>query len=214
MGVNRGAFLLLKHNPDQADVEATVGRLIVGARGGDVDAYATLYADHVYRLRGYARRLAVHEHAADDLVAEAFARTWEQLRAGGGPTTAFMGYLRATVLHLHLSHLRREDRLDWVEDIEGAAMANPDLAARIAETSPEHLVLAQLLNARMWEALATLPRRWQLVIVWVYIEDRPARDIAADLDLTPEALRALAYRARLGMRKALAALSDESWSAA
>ena len=156
----------------------------------------------------FRSRLALHEQAAEDLVAEAFARTWEQLRAGAGPTTAFMGYLRAVVLHLHLRQLRRDQRFHWVEDVEGAAMADPELAARIAEHSPEHLVLEQLFNARIKEALATLPGRWQRVLVMVYIEDRPYAQIADDLDLSVDATRQLARRARAGMREALAALSE------
>lgn len=200
---------MVEGQPDQVDVDASVGRLIVDARAGDADAFAALYALHVHRVRGYARRLAAHEHAAEDLVSEAFARTWEQLRAGRGPTTAFMGYLRAAVLNLHLGHLRREQRFDWVEDIEDSAMADPDLAARIAEHSPEHLVLEQLFNDRMKEALATLPQRWQLVLVLVYIENRPYPEIADQLNLTVVATRQLARRARVGMRAALAALARD-----
>lgn len=93
-------------------------------------------------------------------------------------------------------------------------MADPDLAARIAEQSPEHLVLEQLFNDRMKEALATLPHRWQLVIVLVYIENRPYPEIADQLNLSVVATRQLARRARLGMRTALAALSDDEWAVA
>lgn len=213
-GVVKRASPVADRDSDQVDYEASVGQLIVAARAGDVDAFAALYAGHVHRVRSYARRLAAHEQAADDLVAEAFARTWEQLRAGQGPTTAFMGYVRAAVLNLHLSHLRREQRLDWVEDIEDAAMANPELAARITEQSPEHLVIEQLFNDRMKEALATLPQRWQQVIVLVYIEDRPYPEIAEQLNLSVAATRQLARRARTGMRNALAARSDDEWAVA
>lgn len=194
--------------------DARVGQLVADARAGDVEAFGILYSEHVHRVQAYARRLASHEHAAQDLVSEAFVRTWQQLRAGNGPTTAFLAYVRAAVLNLHLSHLRHEQRLRWVEDIESAAMSNPALAARIVEQSPDHLVLEQLLNQQMKHALATLPERWQLVIVWVYIEDRPYREVAADLGLTVEAARQLARRARVGMRKALADGFDEDWAAA
>lgn len=205
---------MLERESDEADFEASVGQLVLDARAGDVSAYSALYAGHVYRLRGYARRLAAHDHAAEDLVAEAFAKTWEQLSAGRGPTTAFMGYLRATVLHLHLSQLRYEQRLTWVADIDDAAMANPELAAQIAETSPEDQMIERLFNDRMKEAMATLPQRWQLVLVAVYIEDRPYPEIAQELDLTVAATRQLAQRARQGMRAALAALADEDGAVA
>jgi RNA polymerase sigma factor (sigma-70 family) len=104
--------------------------------------------------------------------------------------------------------------LDWVEDVEDAAMANPELAARIAEQSPEQLVLEQLFNDRMKEALATLPQRWQQVIVLVYIENRPYPEIADQLNLSVAATRQLARRARIGMRNALAARSGDEWAVA
>lgn len=183
--------------------EPSVPQLIIEARSGDAGAFAQLYAGHVDQVRGYARRL-VPSGAVEDVVAEAFASTWEQLVAGRGPRFAFLAYLRATVMHHHLGQLRRDRLLTWVADIEDAAMANPQLAARIAEESPEHLVLEQLLNARMREALASLPERWQLIIVMVYVEDRPYAQIANQLDLSVGATRQLARRARVGMREALA----------
>lgn len=110
-------------------------------------------------------------------------------------------------MNLHLGRLRRDKHLTWVADIQDAAMANPELAARIAEESPEGQVLDKLLNARMREALATLPYRWQQVIVMAYIEGRPYREIASRLDLSVDASRQLARRARGGMRQSLADLA-------
>jgi RNA polymerase sigma factor (sigma-70 family) len=187
------------------DLAAVIER----ARDGDDTAFAELYARHVHTVRGYARRLADHEHAAEDLTAEAFTRTWEQLRAGAGPRTAFMAYVRAIVMNLHLRQLRRDARLSWVHDVEDAALADPERAARIAESSPEHLVLDRLLNDRIRHALATLPHHWQLVLVMVYVEGRPFKEVGAHLQLSAEASRQLAVRARRGMREALATSSSD-----
>lgn len=200
--------------PDQpssrgAERDSPVGQLILQCRAGDADAFTSLYHHHVGRIRAYARRLARHEQAADDLVAEAFARTWEQLRAGRGPDLAFMGYLRAVVLNLHLHHLRVDQGLEWISDIETAALANPDLAARVIEQSPEHLVLDQLFNSHLKQALASLPHRWQQALVMVYIENHPYAHVASQLGLSVEATRQLARRARLGMRHALATLIED-----
>jgi RNA polymerase sigma factor (sigma-70 family) len=201
------------HFPSAESGQTTsVEELVESARNGDSGAFAVLYADHVGQVRRYARRLVVHDRV-EDLVAEAFARTWEQLVAGGGPRVAFMGYLRAVVLHLHLTRLRADQNLRWVADIEDSAMADPELAARILEDSPEHLVLERLFNERMKEALATLPDRWQRVLVMVYIENLPYREVAEHLETTVGAARQLSRRARAGMRKALSELADEEAAA-
>jgi RNA polymerase sigma factor (sigma-70 family) len=207
-----------RQSAENADSVASVSpdsvpQLIRDSRAGDTEAFARLYAGHVGPLRGYARRLVLQEPAAEDLVAEAFARTWEQLRAGGGPTVAFMGYLRAVVLNGHLRQLRRDKGLMWVADLEEAGMACPGLATRLAEQSPEHLVLEQLLHTHLRHALATLPHRWQQVLVMVYVEARSYREVAAQLGLTVEATRQLSVRARGGARQALASLADEDRAA-
>lgn len=194
-------------------MSASVPQLIHASRAGDADAFAQLYAAHVGPLRSYARRLGVRDPAAEDLVAEAFARTWEQLRAGGGPTVAFMGYLRAVVLNVHLGQLRRDQRLIWVADLDDAGVANPRLAARIIEESPEQALLGQLLHTRLQHALGTLPHRWQQVLVMVYVEARPYREVAVQLGLTVEATRQLSRRARGGARQALATLDDQDCAA-
>lgn len=193
---------------DETFSSATVPELVAAARAGDQDAFAQLYGGHVAAVRRYARRLAAHDQGADDLVAEAFTRTWEQLRVGRGPQTAFMGYVRAAVLNLHLDQLRVAHRFSWVADIDSAAMANPELAEKIVAQSPEHLVLDQLLNEQLKRALATLPRRWSQVLVMVYIENHPYAHVAAHLGLSVTAARQLALRARAGMRAALAALAE------
>ena len=209
---------MVEHGSGRVWPEEWVGPLVARARAGDAEAFSVLYQRHRRGVRLYARRLAPHHHHADDLVAEAFTRTWAQLRAGRGPTSGFVAYVRATVLHLHLSYLRREQRISWVQDIDQSAMANPELAARIAERSPEDQVLEQvvgeLFNERMKEALATLPPRWQQVLVMVYIENRPYQEIADLLGLNPVAVRQLGVRARAGMRRALEALTEQDYGAA
>lgn len=149
------------HSGDDATPTVAVAQLLDEARAGDPAAFAALYVGHVLSVRRYARRLAGREHQAEDLVAEAFARTWAQLAMGRGPREAFAAYLRAVVLNLHLSALKRDRALRWVSDIEHAALANPDLAARIAERDPgpEEATLERLFNTRLNEALSTLPDR-------------------------------------------------------
>jgi RNA polymerase sigma-70 factor, ECF subfamily len=178
--------------------------LLDAARAADAQAFGRLYADYVAWVRRYAVRLTGDRARADDLVSEAFARTWAQLAAGRGPRNgAFAAYLRATVLNLHLSQLKRDRNLRWVADVETAAIADPELAARIVGAGPEDVVLTRLLNATLRRALATLHPRWQFVLVAVYLENQPYPWVAARLGLSVDATHHLAQRARAGMRKAL-----------
>ena len=66
--------------------------LISAVRGGDVDAYGTLFERHVEAARRLARQL-VPAGDAEDLVSEAFVKVLGVLQRGGGPDVAFRAYL-------------------------------------------------------------------------------------------------------------------------
>ena len=70
--------------------------LISAVRGGDVDAYGTLFERHVEAARRLARQL-VPPADADDLVSEAFVKVLGVLQRGGGPDVAFRAYLLTSV---------------------------------------------------------------------------------------------------------------------
>jgi RNA polymerase sigma factor (sigma-70 family) len=163
-----------------------------------------LYGLYLHHVRRYARQLA-HADSVEDLVAEAFTRTWAQLRAGAGPDRFFAAYLRAAVLHLHLRQRRRDRHLEWVPDLE----ADAEVTARVATYSGDALANTRMLSSQLSDALATLPHRWRQVLVMAHVENRPYTEIAALLGLSPSACRQLAHRARMGLRQALVALGDQ-----
>jgi RNA polymerase sigma factor (sigma-70 family) len=191
----------------RADAEMTHA-LILLARDGDRTAFGHLYAANVVAIQQYARRLVWHEQAADDLVAEAFLRTWIQLLAGGGPDRFFRAYVRTAVLNLHVTHLHRSERLDLVPDVEVAVVVAPGIATRFLAASPEDVVMVSVVHARLMEALLMLPQRWQTVLVMVYLEDVPYTDVSGTLGLTVDATRHLSMRARAGFRRALTTLHE------
>ena len=59
-----------------------------------------------------------------------------------------------------------------------------------------------LLAADRTQAFASLPERWQLVLWHTEVEGRSAAEVAPILGLAPNAVAALAYRAREGLRQA------------
>lgn len=192
-----------RHASDnQPEPDASDDDLLARARHGDTAAYGTLFQRHAPAVRAYALRLT-DAATADDLTADAFIRTWQQLRTGAGPSRAFLAYLRVAVRNAHISRLRRDGDLTWVADIEDAAAMNPVLYAKLVENSPEDQVLEQLLNRALLDALHRLPRRWQEVLVMVYLHDLSYETVAARMNLTAPATRQLAQRARQGIRAEL-----------
>ncbi|MDF2978295.1 MAG: hypothetical protein K0S40_3023 [Actinomycetospora sp.] len=170
-------------------------------RGADQDstaAFATLYARHHDAARALARQLARSPADADDLVAGAFTRMLEVLRAGRGPTEAFRAYLLTSVRHLAYDRTRAERRLDLTDDLAGVHGADPEVTVvPFTDTA-----LAGLERTLAAQAFATLPERWQAVLWHLEVEGDSPADIAPLFGLTPNAVSALGYRAREGLRQA------------
>ncbi|WP_211190199.1 sigma-70 family RNA polymerase sigma factor [Actinomycetospora sp. TBRC 11914] len=177
--------------------------LLADLRGRPADhasssAFATLYDRHRDAARGLARQLARSPSDADDLVSAAFARLLEILRAGGGPTEAFRAYLLTSLRHLAYDRTRAERRLDLTEDMGEVIGIDPERTV-IPFTDPAVAGLERSLAAR---AFATLPERWQAVLWHLEVEGDSPADIAPLFGLTANAVSALGYRAREGLRQA------------
>lgn len=174
---------------------------LLRGRGADRDstaAFATLYARHQLAARVLARQLARSPADADDLVAGAFTRMLEVLRAGRGPTEAFRAYLLTSVRHLAYDRSRAERRVDLTDDLTDVQGVDPDRTI-VPFTDPALAGLERTMAAR---AFATLPERWQAVLWHLEVEGDTPADIAPLFGLSANAVSALGYRAREGLRQA------------
>jgi RNA polymerase sigma factor (sigma-70 family) len=173
-------------------MSADDAELIAAVRAGDLEAYGQLYRRHAGAARTQARKLVRSRPDADDLVAEAFAKVLDVLRAGGGPDTAFRAYLLTTVRNTLRDRIRRDRRLEWTDD-----PARYDLG--VAWEDPAVAALELTLAARAFDRL---PQRWREVIWRTEVERVPRPQLASLFGLTPNGVAALAYRAREGLRQA------------
>ncbi len=164
--------------------------LIAATRLGDGEAFGELYRRHLPAARAAARAMCRNRSDADDLVSEAFLNMLRILQNGNGPQLAFRPYLMVAVRNRFYDRMRRrhEDPVD--EPTEELNLALIDTT-----TVEEDKMLAAA-------AFATLPERWQLVLWHTEIEGRTPAEIAPLIGLAPNAVAALAYRAREGLRQA------------
>jgi RNA polymerase sigma factor (sigma-70 family) len=175
---------------DDGSTALTDGELVLLTRGGCVEAYALLFRRHVPVLRATARRF-VRAADVDDVVAEAFATTLDQLRRGRGPTTSVRAYLLTAVRHEAGRRAARERRLVLVDDIETCGCVPDDVSVAFDHDD-------------VGLAFRQLPVRWQRVLWQLEVEGRRPQDLADELGMTPNAVSALGMRARAGLRRAYA----------
>ncbi|MEU7524354.1 sigma-70 family RNA polymerase sigma factor [Saccharothrix sp. NPDC042600] len=161
-------------------------------RAGDTGAFAVLYDRHLAACLRFARYLGAQPEIAQDVVAESFTRVFVQLVRGRGPTAAFRSYVFSAVRANLCNAVHRDHRQDLAED-PADHVHSEDVDEPVGE------LLESMMLAR---AFATLPRRWQNVLWQVEVEGRTAASLAQPLGMTANAVAALTYRAREGLRAA------------
>ncbi|HEX6336048.1 MAG TPA: sigma-70 family RNA polymerase sigma factor [Jiangellaceae bacterium] len=161
-----------------------------------MSAFEALHRRHLSDARRVARIVSDTDQQADDIVAEAFARALAKVRAGTGPTDVLTPYLRIVVRRLAVDRHRARSREGHPAD---SAMLDelPTVDDVIAPQSDRDLVRA---------AFESLPERWQRVLWHTEIEGRRPASLVPALGGSPNAVAALAYRAREGLRQAFLAI--------
>ena len=165
--------------------------LILSTRAGDSDAYAELYSRHVDSAKAAAHALTRSKADVDDIVAEAFSRVLSVLQRGGGPDVSFRPYLLTSVRNAFYDRTRKAKREEVTDEVEDSV--NFSLLDMTNSEDDRALVAT---------AFASLPERWQLVLWHTEVEGRSPAEVAPLIGLAPNAVAALAYRAREGLRTA------------
>ncbi|WP_394622453.1 sigma-70 family RNA polymerase sigma factor (plasmid) [Lentzea sp. JNUCC 0626] len=169
--------------------------LMDAVRKGRLAAYGALFQRHLAAANNLARQLSRHQADAEELVSEAFAKVLDALRDGRGPDKAFRAYLLTALRHTAYDRTRRSKKIDLVEDVADVAPAA--LSVPFTDTA-----IAGLDRSLAAKAFAMLPERWQAVLWHTEIEGLSPAEVAPLLGLKANAVSALSYRARIGLRTA------------
>jgi RNA polymerase sigma factor (sigma-70 family) len=166
-------------------------QLLTALRAGDKLAYGELWRRHS-RAGLKAARSYQHLGEPEDLVAEAFARIYKAIMSDKGPAETFRPYLYVTIRNIALSNIRALSQVsDGVE------------LSEIADTRFDEASLDRRLDASLTiRAFRSLTPRWQEVLWYLDVEGMSGADTGELMGLNANAVSALAFRAREGLRSA------------
>lgn len=187
----------------------TDAQLLHHIRAGDTAAYDVLYRRHVSDARRVARAVTHDQAEADEVVADAFATVLARAQDATGPDQVLAPYLRTLIRRIALDGHRpdsgplSEPAPASVLDDSTPGDANPAVVDDLP-TAGDHLSVADRNVTR--EAYETLPERWQRVLWLTEIEGHLPGALVPTLGSTADAVAALAYRAREGLRQAYLAV--------
>ena len=171
--------------------DETDADLLRRSRDGDRRAFSELWRRHAPTAVAYARSLGAAPPDPEDVVSDAFLSILQLVRTGRGPEERFRPYLLTTVRNTWLTAARRAPStvpLDAVEE-PPSGVGTIDVEAMMNSTA-------------LAEAFCALPDRWQHALWLSEVEQLPPREIADVLGMRANAVAALTYRARDGLRKA------------
>lgn len=152
-------------------------------------ALAVLFARHARTVQRRAWHY-LDPDVAEALFMEAFTNMMALLDRGLGPRENVRAYLRTSVRNLFVSQLRGP-RLVLIADFTDDWPPSPGAAAPGLDPA---------LAIELREAMATLPRRWRQVLWWADVEGQDYAWVGKQLDMTPNAVAVLVFRARRALR--------------
>uniref|UniRef100_UPI0028991DB0 RNA polymerase sigma factor n=1 Tax=Microbacterium sp. TaxID=51671 RepID=UPI0028991DB0 len=171
------------------DADLSDHDLVEATRAGDSNAYGVLWDRHSPSALRAARAIT-SSIDPEDLVSEAFAKTFSAIKNGGGPTDAFRPYLFAAV---------RSAAATWGGRQKDIALEYIDeMPVDDTDDSLDLLSDRSLLTA----AFKDLPERWRTLLWYLEVEGMKPREIAPLMGLSPNAVSVLAARAREGFKTA------------
>ncbi|SDH62896.1 RNA polymerase sigma factor, sigma-70 family [Lentzea fradiae] len=165
--------------------------LLARVREGDDSAYGELFSRHADAVRRFSLRHVREAAEADDLTAEAFFRMLQAIRRGTGPTDHVRTYLLTVA---------RRVAWEWSGRRRDVPVEDEELGRRVEPISDnanrrvEHNLITR--------AFSSLPERWRVVLWRVEVEGERPASVAPHFGLSPNAMSALARRAREGLRAA------------
>jgi RNA polymerase sigma-70 factor (ECF subfamily) len=168
-----------------ADSDGELARRVAAAGDGAAEAESELCRRLAPRVRLYGLRHLRDAAAADDLVQEVLVLTLQRLRARrvrepDRLASFVFGACRLVVRNMRRGRRRREGLLDRF------APAFP------RQAEPDTLALDE---GRLRECLSRLAERERTVLVLTFYAEQPSAEIAAQLGLSAENVRAVRHRA-------------------
>ncbi len=178
--------------------------LVHACKQGDAAAFDQLVKRHSARVFGIAQHITHHREDAEDVVQDAFLKAFRNL-SQFRQNSQFSTWLIRITVNESLMKLRRQRRHPEVsfdghlENDEGA------VAFQVEDwgPNPEELYRESELRTILRSELQELPASLRVVFVLRDIQGLSTEETAEVLELTPVAVKARLWRARLRLRERL-----------
>ncbi|MFO0691125.1 MAG: sigma-70 family RNA polymerase sigma factor [Myxococcota bacterium] len=177
-------------------------RLMLAFRSGDESALGQLYRRWAARLLRYLERIVREPAVAEELVQETFVRVLDA-RERYAPEARFSTWLFHIARNLALNELARarsrHPHLPTDPPASDRSPGPPALVLVAPLPDPDDAVDARRQQARLADALASLPERQQTALWLAVVEGQSYEEIAGLLGSSVQSVKNLVHRARANL---------------
>jgi RNA polymerase sigma-70 factor (ECF subfamily) len=168
-------------------------------------AFSTLAAEHLPHVFRQALRMTRNPEDAEDLTQETFLRAYQSCHRLRRDTN-LRAWLSRILLNTYINRYRRGKRepvtVNWDEIAWQAEAGGLDEPEQPAER-PEEVVLSDVLDGTLQEALNALPDQFRDVLLKASVGDLSYDEIAGEMDIPIGTVRSRLFRARRLLRRRL-----------
>jgi len=175
--------------------------LLERAKQGDLRAFEQLLAEHVPRVRRFARAMSRSDADADDLAQEALLKAYLALRSYRFQA-AFSTWLYRVVRNAFLDHARAAGTR---HEARNRSLAAEDERAADPTSAPDDLLARDQLRAQVWDALRDLPLEFRTALVLFDLEGLSHEEVAAVEGVALGTVKSRLSRGRAQLRALLIA---------
>jgi RNA polymerase sigma-70 factor (ECF subfamily) len=178
--------------------------LMLKARAGDTEAFATLFRKYGPQVAKYCRRQLGNDACAEDVTQEVFTSLFKRRREYQ-PTARFSTYLFTIATRLCLNERRRAyyRRRGRISNFDELVREMGSWLGRRPHDTPEEVVVARDGEARLRDALADLSHAQRTAFLLRRMDGMSARDIGGVLKCSEMAARAHVCRATGKLKRAM-----------
>ena len=169
----------------------TDAELVAACLTGDREAFSRIVERYQRLLCSLAYSATGRLSESEDLAQEAFVDAWHQLRTLREPEK--LRPWLCGILRYKVGRLRRSDRQEPVRQAEALEMAE-DIPS--GDQPAADLAMDKEEQALLWTALERVPALYREPLVLYYRERRSVEHVAAELDLTEDAVKQRLARGR------------------
>ncbi|HTO42096.1 MAG TPA: sigma-70 family RNA polymerase sigma factor [Rhizomicrobium sp.] len=161
------------------------------------DFWAQTFAEYRIALNRYFRRRGSQAHDAEDLAQEVYLRLLRSDQNGTRQIESPEAYLFTVAANLLREKGAAARRMGLSLDI-----ADIDETLLPTSMTPEDELEITLRERKLAEAVASLPAKYQRIVVLHYLENKTYQEMAGDFGVTPHAIKKYVSQAlRLCRRK-------------